>query len=312
MRFLSIGECMLELSPAGDRGDLWRTAFAGDTLNAAWYARRLIGAGWQVDYLTVVGTDAVSTRMLAFLEAAGIGTGHIGRHPSRRPGLYMIELQNGERSFSYWRDTSAARCLADDPGRLAAALSGASLAYFSGITIAILTRQARANLYAALADARAAGCRIVFDPNIRPRLWTDAGEMRSATSAAAALSDIVLPSFDDEQAAFGDRTPLATAERYLDLGAHEVVVKNGGERMALGLGSGGKRETLSLPALDRVVPVDTTAAGDSFNGAYLAARLDGAPPDAAIRFGHEVARQVVGYRGALMPVDELVVPALGL
>jgi 2-dehydro-3-deoxygluconokinase len=46
--------------------------------------------------------------------------------------------------------------------------------------------------------------------------------------------------------------------------------------------------------------VDTTAAGDSFAAAYLAARLAQAEP-AAARAGHRLAGAVVRYRGAIIP-----------
>jgi 2-dehydro-3-deoxygluconokinase len=47
--------------------------------------------------------------------------------------------------------------------------------------------------------------------------------------------------------------------------------------------------------------VDTTAAGDSFAAAYLAARLAGAEPTAAARAGHRLAGAVVGHPGAIIP-----------
>jgi len=301
MRFLAVGECMLELSGAG-APDLWRSGVAGDTLNTAWYARALLPADWQVGYFTLLGRDPLSDRMQDFIAAAGIATDTIARHPSRGPGAYMIELQGGERSFIYWRDSSAARCLADDPARLTAGFAAADVVYFSGITLAIVGEAGRERLLAALAQAAAAGKRVVFDTNLRPRLWPDATTMCRATEAAAALAAIVLPSHDDEVAQFGDADPAETAARYLGLGAAEVLVKNGGGPMVLGLRDGGIRQ---LPELARVAPVDTTGAGDSFNGGYLAARLQGAAPEAAAAAGHAVAMQVVRHRGALMPMAEL-------
>ena len=173
MRIVSVGECMVELSGAGQ--GLWRQAFAGDTFNTAWYLRALMPADAQVAYLTCVGQDAISQAMVDFIAGAGIGTGCISRHPTRAPGLYMIDLKDGERSFTYWRDSSAARCLADDPDHLARCLLGADLVYFSGITLAILTPDRRRDLLAALA---ASGARVAFDSNMRLRLWSDADEMR--------------------------------------------------------------------------------------------------------------------------------------
>ncbi|MGN7871366.1 sugar kinase [Paracoccus sp. 22332] len=295
MRILSIGEAMVELGQS-DQPGLWRLGIAGDTLNTAWYLRRLLGAVGRVDYLTRVGTGAFSQQMLDFLAAEGIGTAHIGRDPDREIGLYAISLKDGERSFAYWRDTSAARRLADDPAALDAALEGAAVAYFSGITVAILSPQGRANLLAALARARASGARIVFDPNLRPRLWEDAATMRQGISKAAAGADLVLPSFDDEAAHFGDADPQATVARYLALGAGQVVVKNGGGPIRFG----GRDGCGTATDLEPETPVDSTAAGDSFNAGYLAAWLTGADCAAAIAAGHALSRKVIGYRGALV------------
>ncbi|WP_103172398.1 sugar kinase [Paracoccus sp. SY] len=295
MRILSIGEAMVELGQS-DQPGLWRLGIAGDTLNTAWYLRRLLGADWQVDYLSRVGQGAFSQQMVDFLSAEGIGTAHVGRDPDREIGLYAISLTDGERSFAYWRDTSAARRLADDPAALDAALEGAALAYFSGITVAILPPEGRANLLAALSRARAAGTRVVFDPNLRPRLWPDAATMRQGISDAAAGADLVLPSFDDEASHFGDADPQATVARYLALGAGQVVVKNGGG--PIGFGGAGGSGTISDLAPE--TPVDSTAAGDSFNAGYLAASLSGADCAAAIAAGHDLSRKVIRHRGALV------------
>ncbi|WP_347137491.1 sugar kinase [Paracoccus sp. SSK6] len=295
MRILSMGEAMVELGQS-DQPGLWRVGIAGDTLNTAWYLRRLLGGDWQVDYLSRVGQGAFSQQMVDFLTAEGIGTAHVGRDPDSEIGLYAISLKGGERSFAYWRDTSAARRLADDPAVLDAALDGAALAYFSGITVAILPPEGRANLLAALARAKAAGTRVVFDPNLRPRLWADAATMRQGISDAAGGADLVLPSFDDEATHFGDADPQATVTRYLALGAGQVVVKNGGGPIRFG----GRDGTGTVTDLEPETPVDSTAAGDSFNAGYLAASLSGADCAAAIAAGHDLSRKVIRHRGALV------------
>lgn len=296
-RIVAIGECMVEFAPEPD--GRFVQGFAGDTFNTLWYLRRLLPGGWQTDYLTALGEDAMSDRMVAFMAAAGLGTGAIARLPGLAAGLYVITLTGGERSFSYWRGQSAARHLADNAERLAQGLSGSDVVVLSGITIAILPPPGRQTLFAAVAAARAAGARIVFDPNLRPRLWEDAATMRAGVTAAARLADIVLPSFEDEAAHFGDADPAATAARYRALGADLVVVKNGGAP-GLAVDAAGARSFTPEPV---AAPVDTTAAGDSFNAGFLAALLTGRPEGAALAQASRIAAQVIARRGALVPVD---------
>ena len=293
---LAVGEAMVELSPTGD-AELWRLGFAGDTLNTAWYLRHLLPADQAVGYLTRIGQGGFSQRLRDFIGGAGIVTDHIGTDPVREVGLYAIELQDGERSFAYWRSASAARGLADDPAALRA-FTQAGLIYLSGITAAILPPVGRDRLAAALADARAAGAQVAFDTNIRPRLWEDAATLRDQITRFAGLADLVLPSIDEESAQFGDASPQDCIARYLAAGARQVVVKNGGGPVHYG----GAEGTGCVDDLPRVQPVDTTAAGDSFNAGYLAARLAGQGIPAAIRAGHAVACRVIAARGALVAV----------
>ena len=106
---------------------------------------------------------------------------------------------------------------------------------------------------------------------------------------------LVLPSFDDEAAAFGDADPGATAARYAAAGAEVVVVKTGGGPVVT-LDRGGRGKV----GCEAVAPVDTTGAGDSFNAGFLAALIGGAGLEAAVRAGHAVAAQVVRQPGALV------------
>lgn len=293
-RFLSIGECMVEMAPAADGN--FRMGFAGDTLNTAWYARRELGKDWDVAYFTAVGEDAISARMVDFLDASAIATDLIRRIPDRTVGLYLIQLDNGERSFAYWRSESAARRLAGDADILKANLATADVIYFSGITVAILPPSKRQTLFASIAEARANGATIAFDPNLRPRLWEDADTMRKAVMDAAAVSDILLPSFEDEASAFGDRNTEDTARRYSGQGVPIVIVKNGaGEMLALDRGN---IQRLTPDPVARVV--DTTAAGDSFNAAFLASYLRSGELSPALAAGAELAARVIGQRGALI------------
>jgi len=285
---------MIEMSGGEDRQ--YRLGFAGDTLNTAWYARALLGPGWSIDYVTALGDDRYSGEIASFLDANHIGTAYIRTIPGRRPGLYLIHQDKGDRHFTYWRETSAARLLAEDKAALSAALVGADMVYFSGITMAILNPRARGRLMGAIIAARDNGARIVFDPNIRPALWTSPRVMGAVLTAAASISDVVMPTHSDEAPLFGDRSATQTAARYLELGVEEVVVKDGA-RAALAV-TAEERAEIAPAAVPNVV--DATGAGDSFNGAYLGARAAGKGLAQALETAHRVAGIVIGQKGALV------------
>ncbi len=294
---LCIGECMVELSAAGT--DLWRQSFAGDVFNTAWYARALLPDDWRVDFHTALGTDPISDQMIGFIRGAGIGCDDIPRIAGRMPGLYAIHLDGAERSFSYWRDTSAARLMLSQPEIVQRKLAAADVIYLSGITMAILSPEDADNLIGWVRSHARPGALVAFDPNIRPRLWADAASMKSTLSRMAAAADLVLPSFEDEATTFDDPTPQATAERYLALGAGQVVVKNG-ESPTL-VATPDSSQNFAVARVENVI--DTTAAGDSFNGGYLAEYCVSHDIARAVKAAQTCAGKVVGAKGALVPFE---------
>lgn len=293
-RFVSIGECMVEMAATGE--GTFRQGFAGDTFNTAFYARRALGPDWIVSYFTAVGDDNVSRRMLDFMDGHGVDTSRILRLEGRMPGLYLIELDNGERSFAYWRDTSAAKMLADDEDALQEAIADADAIYFSGITLAILPAEARVRLLTVLNRAKSRGALVAFDSNIRLRLWRSKADLQDAIHAAAQVSTLALPTVPDELEVFAERDQDAVASRYLADGVSEVVVRAGSDAALLMWPGGRKRIAPDV----RVTPVDTTGAGDSFNGSYLASRLQGDEPEEATRQAHATAARVIQHYGALI------------
>jgi len=295
-RIVSIGEVMIEMTRGQD--GRFSQACGGDTFNTAVYLAR---RGLPVAYATALGDDIYSDRIVSLAKAEGISTDLMVRVPGRLPGLYLIETDNkGERSFSYWRDNAPARELFELPdwGRIAESIVGARIVYFSGITLSIYSNQGLGRFLALLELARKAGAKIVFDGNYRPRAWRgDVQRTRTVFMEALKRVDIALPTYDDEALLWGDPSPDATIERLQAFGIAEIAIKNG-PNSAL-VASGGHKEFVPVP--DVVVPVDTTAAGDSFNAGYMAARLaDENPGDAALA-GHKLASEVIRHRGAIMP-----------
>ena len=294
----AVGECMIELS-ASD-GAEWRMGHAGDTFNTLWALHALL-PDYAADYVTAFGDDPFSRQQIEFMRGNGIGTAASPIIPGARPGLYAITLDGAERSFTYWRTDSAARQLASQPETLARSLADRRLVYFSGITLAILDDAGRQILLDALRGARSAGATIAFDPNYRPRLWPSPDDARRAIERALGVTDIALPTFPDEQALFADTSPDATVGRIRDAGVGEIVVKNGADDAYVHDGG----STPRVPAVTVDDAVDTTGAGDSFNGGYLAARLSGLDAETSAARAHRVAAAVVRVRGALAPFDVL-------
>ncbi|HUG63031.1 MAG TPA: sugar kinase, partial [Methylomirabilota bacterium] len=278
--FASIGECMIELSAAGE--GLYRRGFAGDTFNTAWTVRGLTDPGRvSVRYLTAVGDDAVSGEMVRFFETAGIDASFVRVQPGRTAGLYMISLDGAERSFTYWRDMSAAKMLAADPDALARSLEGVTTAYLSGITLAILAPEHRRTLLGALGTLKAAGARIAFDPNVRLRLWPSLDDLREALVAGYSAATVALPTYPDEKDLFDDQSIEDAARRIAGYGLREFVLKDGPEP-CLVMADGAMSR---VPATVVDAPVDTTGAGDAFAAAFLLAWVAGAPPGRAAAAG---------------------------
>lgn len=300
---LAVGEAMVEMAPLG--GGQYRRGFAGDTFNTAWHMARALAGRARVGFVSRVGSDRISDDFVAEAQADGLDVSAIQRDAGRGMGLYLIELSGVERSFHYWRDTSAARGLAADAAALGRAFAGAGLIHLSGITLAILPEADRERLFTALAEARAAGAVVSFDPNIRPRLWSSLDEVRRVIPQVLALTDIALPSFDDEAAVWGDADPRATLGRLAAAGVAEVAVKDGPG--PVWLWADGAASAVPTPAVEGIR--DTTGAGDAFNAGYLAARLTGQTPRAAAETGQRFAAEVLKHFGARLPKS--AVPALG-
>ncbi|KMW56245.1 2-dehydro-3-deoxygluconate kinase [Candidatus Rhodobacter oscarellae] len=295
MRVACVGEAMVELSLEAS-GQAAQVGFAGDTLNTAIYLKRA-APSLEVSYVTRLGRDAFSARLLAFIRAEQIDTDCVEISDARRVGLYAISTDAaGERSFTYWRETSAARQMFQKgAGCDFAALQDFDVVYLSAITLAILPERVRSEFYNWAGGFRGAGGRIAFDSNYRPALWTNSAVAKKEIGRWSKFADFALPSVDDEMQIYGENSVDDVASRWRDWGPRDGALKCGpGGPISLG-----EPVEAAYPAAATVV--DTTAAGDSFNGGYLAARLTGAPQAEALMAGHNLAARVVGVKGAILP-----------
>jgi len=298
-RVVIFGECMVELYQLVE--NVYHQNFAGDVFNTAVYLKR-VNPAVQVDFFSAIGTDLISDKLLAAVENEKLGSSLLLRSKTARPGLYMINTDAfGERSFVYWRDSSAAKQTLQlfRARQDISPLTSADWFYFSGISLAILSQDDREDLFSLVAELKAAGVNIGFDPNYRPVLWQSVQQCRDAFERAYALSDIALPGLDDHKVLFNAQTCDDVIKQLKALGTGEIVVKNGKDGAVVWAGG----ERFTMPAVTVKKVVDTTAAGDSFNGGYLAARLAGQSPKAAAQLAAALAGFVVEHTGAIVSMD---------
>lgn len=291
-----IGECMVELYQ--DNEGLYRQTFGGDSFNCAVYLKRSIKNAC-VEYVTALGKDSLSTQMMGFFHNENIQTNYIDRLEDKTAGLYMIHTTNGERSFSYWRNDSAAKKLfiTKSLKKMQSDFIKFDLIYFSAITLAIMSEEGRKNLYSTLKIARSKGVKVAYDPNYRPQLYNSKEEAKSLHVEALKYCDIYLPSVDDEKELWGD---ISIEEIMKNTDCPEVVIKRGAEKILYK--KYGKKEEIKIDKLESIV--DSTSAGDSFNGAYLAARLENLSVKESIRKASKLAAKVIMHKGALVPKED--------
>ncbi|MFN3239466.1 MAG: sugar kinase [Pseudomonadales bacterium] len=297
-KLAAIGECMLELRQQAS--GQFAMGYGGDVFNVAVYAQRV---GLEVNFISATGDDRYSNYLLDAWANEGVNTTTVRVLTGETPALYIIETDtNGERSFHYWRSATPFKHLLA-PGEyltsLPSVLQKQQCVYFSGISLALFSDDDKETLLKLLQEYRAGGGLVAFDPNYRPKLWQANSYPDIWLDRAYAVSNIALPSFDDEKTLRGFKSKQALIAHIRQLGASEIVVKDG----ASGATYIDADQVHDVAAQSVSKVVDSTAAGDSFNGAYLARRLQGVNQLEAIHAGCEMAAKVIQQPGAIIPAD---------
>lgn len=305
-RIAAIGEVMIELAPFPtadqDGKEVMAVGFAGDTFNTSIYLAR---TGVPTDYVTLLGDDPYSEKILQLVKDEGIGAQMIQTMPGRQPGMYLIRnAPDGEREFYYWRKEARARELFADKQNtenLVKVLNKCEYVYLSGITLAIISDHSRFVLLRFLKEYRKQGGKVCFDINYRPRLWEmDQDKAQYVMAAVMENCDMALLTLDDEELLWGDGSVDATIARYAHCDIQELVLKRGADEVVVVVD--GQKNTVPVAPVEGVV--DTTGAGDSFNAGYISARIQGLPYEQAALHGIHVASIVIRNRGAIVDKEQ--------
>ncbi|MDB5035399.1 MAG: ketodeoxygluconokinase [Chlorobi bacterium] len=288
---ISLGECLVEFNRRED-GSLTQ-AFAGDAFNALFYAGRL---GLSTGFISSVGDDLFTPMIVDGIEREGIDTSHLLRPEGLRNGLYFIQLDaGGEYTFHFWRAGSAATetLLRSDIGGLARYISGAGAFLLTGVGLAVLRGERELDKLLRDVHGRTP---IVFDTNYRARLWESPSACARRFEAILPSIDILLPTESDLAAIYPGVPVDDLCARFTGMGVSAIAMKQG-ERGCSYYRDGALHAVPPEP----LTPLDTTGAGDAFNGGFLAAMLRGRDIAECCRVGQRVARHVLGVRGAIDP-----------
>jgi 2-dehydro-3-deoxygluconokinase len=298
VRIVSVGEVIIELARGAD--GRFALGYGGDAFLTAIYLAR---SGAKVSFATALGNDRYSSAALQAAASEGVSTDLVLRLDGRTPSLSLIEADCTNRSAEHWRDASPARQMFELPGwdRIAEQMVAADLIYFSGATLSLYSNVGLGRMLAALEFARERGAQIVFDSNWRFANWRgDDQRARAVFSEALKRSDLALPSFEDEAKLWGDASPHATIERLTTFGMREIVVKNGAEPAVIYADN----RKIEVPVPEKISAIDSRAAGDAFNAAYIAARLRQEAPEQAALAAHRLAAEVLRHAGTILPAPK--------
>ncbi len=281
-------------------------SYGGDTFNTSVYLRRCSSpAAIEVSYATGLGLDPLSKQLKQAWTALGLNLNAIQAIDGKLPGMYLIETdEKGERSFHFWRESSAARAYFQAPETVLEKNADTyDCIYFSGISLAILDDASRKRLFSLLQKVRASGCRVVFDNNFRPKLWPRQQVAQQVYLEAFAVCNTAMITLDDHQATFGHANLDEALHHAQSFEIPEMVIKRGADSTLVRQTPDAPWQSIATLKVDRVV--DTTAAGDSFAAGYLSRRLLGENALVSAECGNTLAARVIQHRGALIPQEAM-------
>lgn len=259
-------------------GKQYQTAFGGKGANQAVACGR---SGADITFIACVGDDAIGAEILAQLKHDRIHTAAISVIPETTTGVAMIFVNGeGENVIGISAGANAALTPARfSPYQMIVAQSDALLMQLESPLETVI---------AAAEIAKKNQTKVILNP----------APARELPDSLLSLVDVITPNETEAEKLTGisvsDETGAAKAAQVLhDKGIEQVLITLGSRGVWLSINGEGR----CIPGF-KVNAVDTIAAGDTFNGAYVTALLEGKPADDAVRFAHAAAAISVTRRGA--------------
>lgn len=311
----ALGEVLIDFTEAGTSEggmSLFERNPGGAPANVLVALERL---GHRTAFIGKVGCDMHGDFLRGVLEEEGIDCTGLLSDPNFFTTLAFVALApTGERTFSFARKPGADTQIA--PGELARDVIAASRVFHVG-SLSLTDEPARTATLEAIACAREAGCTLSYDPNYRANLWESEEVARERMRSVVPDMDLMKISDEECELMTGSADPAAAARALIAQGPKVVAVTLGGSGALVATGEGVRE----VPGFAAEV-ADTTGAGDSFWGGFLAAFLEcgraagevGLEDAAAFaRMGNAVASLCVRGRGGIpsMPARDAVMGLIG-
>ena len=137
---------------------------------------------------------------------------------------------------------------------------------------------------------------IIFDLNYRPKCWQSIEQTKKYLNMILPFVTIIVTTFDDEEMLFSDESYQQTLDRYTSFGVKTIVIKQGSSPTIVS--KDGK--IIQINPSKKIDPVDTTAAGDSFNAAFLAGIDNDLDVEKAVEFAQSFAAEIIQHQGAII------------
>ncbi|WP_018931133.1 sugar kinase [Gracilibacillus lacisalsi] len=266
---ITIGESMVVFTPVSSPMMRYAETFSknvgGAETNVAIGLARL---GHNVGWVSKLGKDEFGTYILNTVRGEGVDVSQVKQDPVFPTGLYFKEIRHADDiRVSYYRKGSAASTLqTDDIDE--AYIKNAKYLHVTGITPA-LSESAYHTVIQMMKLARKHEVKVVFDPNLRRKLWSEQ-KARTVLTEMVALSDIVLPGLEEADFLFDETDPEQVADQFLANGCETVIIKLGEK----GAYFKAKNESGYIEGFPVPQVIDPVGAGDGFVAGFLSGMLD--------------------------------------
>lgn len=303
MDVVTIGETMALLTPEGSPlmryASTYSRKFGGAETNVA---IGLVRLGHTSGWISKVGNDELGKGMLSFIRGEGVDVSQVKFSQEAPTGLYFKEVRNGgDVRVQYYRKGSAASTLSTDDLN-EDYIAKAKYLHITGITPA-LSESCYETVMKAIQIAKKHQVKVIFDPNLRKKLWSEE-KARTVLLEIAALADIILPGVDEGKFMFGESDPNKLGQLFLQHGAKLVVLKVG----AKGAYYFTDNSSDLVPGFPVETVIDPVGAGDGFAAGVISGLLEGLPIEKAVLKGNAVgamATQIPGDFEGLPEIEEL-------